>query len=117
MFNWIHHLFNPHCEHCRLEREQNKVCHTCDILRMELEKAQREKELLLSRLLEKPKEPEEPKKIEGSPVLGKPMMSWTTRRQILEAESREAKRKLEERQKELTVEDIEKEIGVSDAVG
>lgn len=105
--NFFHQLFNPHCPHCSMERNQ-----TVDILRTELARVQRENELLLSKLLDKPApQPEVTQNLEKISV-GKPLVSWTARRQILEAESREAARKLEEKKKELTIEDLEKELGV-----
>jgi hypothetical protein len=107
--NFFHKLLNPHCPHCISERNV-----TIDMLKMELEKTQRLNEQLMARILEKPEvKIEEPAKIEGSARVGKPIMSWTARRQILEAESREAARKLSEKQQELSVEDIEKELGVA----
>lgn len=107
--NFFHQLFNPHCEHCAQERNL-----TINILQTELAKVQRENEVLLAKLLEKPEvKVEEPKVApSGGMMVGKPIMSWTARRQILEAEARNAARVEAEKNKELTVEQLEKELGV-----
>ena len=61
MSNWIHRFFNPHCPECRAEREESRVCKSCEILKQQLETVNYEKKQLMDRLLEKP-EKESPDK-------------------------------------------------------
>lgn len=118
LFDWFHKLMNPHCPHCKAELERKhemdveiermvKTCQSCEILKLELEKAQRREQLALDRLLTVPT-PQEPVKIEIPQIRqGKP---WRVRQRELEEESRkEAEAILAERNKEL-----ESQIGITE---
>jgi len=111
MFKWLHHLFNPHCEFCRLERE----CKNCDMMREELAKERAEKMAVLNRLLEttiKPNEvihepPEGLKPIQ----IGRKHTPWDVRRAELEAQHKIKVEKVESQVGD--IERLEKELGVS----
>jgi len=108
MSNWIHRFFNPHCPHCKEEREDSKVCPSCETLKHQLEVVYYEKKQLLDRLLEKPEK-------EASPVLrevSKPVnVPWNVRRQMLEAEDREKAKLMSAAP--IPTEELEKELDVA----
>lgn len=113
MLKWLHHLLNPHCEHCAQERRERKVCDSCETLRQELAYERHEKEILLSRLLEKPESPKE----ESKPVMNtRPTaVPWRVRQQMLEQEDRAKAKLMRDAQKTLEVdkkseEEFEKEF-------
>lgn len=104
MFKFIHHLLNPHCEHCSAEKKEqlelqrlarlevkeevreNSICASCETLQRQLEIANHEKAQLLARLLEKPEVPttQEPPRTVTPPRT----VPWAVRRQMLESEDR-----------------------------
>ena len=90
MRNIFHEFLNPHCEHCREEREESRICLSCETLKLELERLRRENDKLLEALLRKPTE--ESKPIDTSNLIPiKPTnVPWAVRRQILEREDRAA---------------------------
>lgn len=85
---FFHHLFNPHCHHCAEEKEQASVCRSCEILKLQLEIANIEKQKLLDALLRRD-EPVAPPVQENIPIRPR-HVSWPVRRQMLEAEDRKA---------------------------
>lgn len=114
MFTFFHKLFNPHCPHCLdLERE-NKVCQSCETLKLEMARLRDENLRLLELLLRKPIEEPEPNTSELRPLpnLNK-HISWNVKRQMLEAEDK-ARAKLITSNPILSTkestEDLEKEI-------
>jgi hypothetical protein len=120
MFKWIHHLLEPHCEQCKAELEEQKVCASCEVLRHQLEIANYEKKQVLQALLDssKPVQPEE--RVQVNPESLKPRaIPWMVRKQMLEAEDKEKakvivrNRKLQEQAKDNSVNELEKELGVS----
>jgi hypothetical protein len=40
MIKFIHHLLNPHCEHCAEEEREKRVCNSCEVLKMECARLQ-----------------------------------------------------------------------------
>lgn len=122
MIKWIHHLLNPHCEHCIDEKRESKVCNSCDILTRENERLRFENDKLLNLLLHKDVELPAPASEEEYKPLVK-HLSWAARRQFLETESREAAKVLRTREKEMATEDksklvteeLEKDLGIKDA--
>lgn len=123
---WLHHLLEPHCEHCREERETNRVCQSCETLKSQLATANHREQQLLVRILEltNPVKPE-PRQIELPPEALKPKYTpWEVKRQMLEENDREKarviaqnKKQTEEvlaRNKSQSVEQLEKELGVEE---
>jgi hypothetical protein len=100
----------PHCPDCKEERENSKVCSSCEILKQQLESVNYEKNRLLDRIMEKPI-PE---------VVSKPMeptrpvnIPWNIRRQMLESEDREKAKLLAQAPKPISTEELEKELDVA----
>jgi len=85
MIKWIHHLLNPHCEHCIEEKLESSICKSCETLKSILEISNHEKQKLLERLLEKPETELVKEKIE---ITAPKLMNWKVRQQMLEAEDR-----------------------------
>jgi hypothetical protein len=127
MFKWIHHLLNPHCEHCTTEKENAKQCASCDTLRSQLASKTHECEVLLDRLLN----PKVPETSNTGPVeVTRPNptrnTTWGVRRQMLEEQDRKAAQLMKQApqakpfevapQSNSSVEQLEKELGVDDAV-
>lgn len=123
MLKWLHHLMNPHCEHClreerirheeerqrRLEdlqrEEDSKVCESCETLKAQLAIANQEKGELLARLIEKP----EPELEREAPQVTRPRsIPWAVRRQILEEEDRARARALKGAAQ--STQELEKEV-------
>lgn len=126
MMKWIHHLLNPHCEHCADEKRESRACNSCDILTRENERLRFENDKLLNHLLH----PSEQVEVKQSPEEYKSLvkhLSWQARRQLLETESKEAAKVLRAREKELATsvttpginksitEELEKDLGIEDA--
>ena len=124
MLNFFHRLFNPHCEHCTEEDELKRHCNSCEILQRELELLRSERDQLLDRILNpfKNEVTTTSTAIEPQPIKPK-FIPWGVRRQMLEAESRQAAKLMKEKtdeikvaaksDKPLTVEEIEQVLGVS----
>lgn len=115
MFNWIHHILEPHCSECARLKE----CQSCDTLREQLGISNAEKERLLNLLLEK----SNPKIVESEPVKTEPIgprhVPWRVRQQMLESADRrqaELLKKNAEEEKRLgppiSTEDLEKEMDI-----
>jgi hypothetical protein len=106
MFKFFHRMWNPHCSHCAEERLNDKICESCEILKMQLSLVQQEKKELLSLIVDKHK-PETESAIREIP---QPIKSkhtpWAVKRQILESESREAARILAQRK----IDELENQI-------
>jgi len=115
--DFIHKLFNPHCEHCtheaelKYEREKEaKYCHSCDTLKQLLDTEIREKERLLQIIIDRNTEKVEPKiDTREMKPLGRPYIPHRVRTQMLEAEDRAKAEVLNKLEKEVL------EVGVSDA--
>ncbi len=93
MFNWLKELLEIRYEfrerRLRLEEEtaeRKHVCPTCEIFKVEIERANREKELLLNKILQPPDKVE----IVQRPITVNPprQMPFAIKRQLLEAEDR-----------------------------
>lgn len=88
---FFHELFNPHCPHCKEEREleynDKHHCDSCEILKTQLAIKNQENNTLLAKILKEP-EPivtNEPVRIPTAPRVGIP---WRVRQAHLEAEDR-----------------------------
>lgn len=107
MWNWLHHLFNPHCQECLIEKESS--CKSCEILKQELALSHaREQKYIDALLVQEDKElvPQE---------LPKPIISaykpWRVKQAELENEEKKrAVDLMNRRTKE--IEKLEEELGV-----
>jgi hypothetical protein len=102
MWNWLHHLVNPHCVECKVEAR----CQNCDTLLLLLENERRDKNKLLETLCA-PREiikEVEVEKTDYSKIPNRPL-TWEARRRILEEAERADKQvtvvPLEKLEKEL----------------
>ena len=102
MFQWLHHLLNPHCEHCLLIEQEKRICLSCETLRTQLAEANYEKKQLLNRLLSQPLATEQVTKqslgfeveSESKPLPSK-RLPWPAQRARLEEEDRLKKLQLD----------------------
>ena len=106
MKNWLHRLLNPHCPQCALEDKlahdrqlEDKVCEKCEILQIQLEIANIEKQKLLDKVIGSN---------EKEPVIEQPIVQprgrfipWAVKRQVLEAEDRVAAKLKKDKEKEI----------------
>jgi hypothetical protein len=115
MFKWLHHLLNPHCEHCLDEKREEKVCPTCEVLSRQLEVSNQLNRDLLNKLTDKPVEVERKFSENPSPIMSR-HIPFSVRRQTLERESRIESQLKKEAPKPVeaskTNEELEKEIGI-----
>jgi hypothetical protein len=90
-------------------------CQTCAVLRAQLEKSDRERSELLSRLLDKDKETPEGGKPEELVPIKPQFIPWRVRQQMLEAEDRKKAQLMKDKQNEMNdarISELEKELGV-----
>lgn len=129
MFKWLHHALNPHCKECRMEREDDKICISCETLAADNDRLRRENEKLLEHILHRP-EPEQAKETYDDsfkPIITNRHIPFQVRREMLEREDREAFRLRQQALKEeesatfnsasvaSKIEKLEKELGVTNA--
>lgn len=129
MFHWLHHLFNPHCDQCKEESQENKVCESCETLKMQLSIANAEKQQMLNSILSftAPRQENQSSPPVDYEKLKPKMMTWNVRRQMLEAEDRKQAQILAEQKKKdaeaakqapagqdrtAAIEELEKELGL-----
>lgn len=88
--NWIHHLFNPHCAECGLEKIEASTCQSCETLKLLLDQERHEKKMLLEFILEqnRPKLEVVKPQQDYTDVNTQRQISWNARRLILEADDR-----------------------------
>lgn len=130
MFKWIHHILEPHCPDCKAEREESKVCKSCESLLHQLEMANYDKIKLIETIskMAHPEQTTAPAPVRYDPI--KPhSIPWKVKQQQLEAEDRKTFQLLKEKQREeellknkpatleldkrvRSVEELEKELGV-----
>lgn len=128
MFNWLRELLELRYEfrekRLNLEREGNEVrCESCEILKIQLDRSNIERDKLLFRILERPTEVMNEKPVDITPPRNIP---WNVRKQMLEQEDR-MKAKLmreapspqlnnltdeQERRLKLDNDDLEKRLGI-----
>jgi len=110
MFKWLHHLLNPHCEHCYEQACDAQVCQSCEILKTQLEISNYEKKKLLDTILssnqsEVPQEKELPIPIRPKHT------PWEVTKNALEAADRKQAELMREHQR--TVDELKKNLGPS----
>ena len=116
MTNWFHKLFNPHCPSCYENDKDNKVCQSCETLKIMLEQSNYEKKQLLDKLLN-PIQSEKSVPVEYEPIQPK-NIPWAVRRQMLEAEDRIKAKLMKDAPvpKSASLEVLEKELGISEEI-
>jgi hypothetical protein len=102
---WFHHLFNPHCPTCAIE----KLCKNCDTLRDIIESERLEKARLLQLFIDKQTPMIEPV-VKAPEALQPKAVSWRIKKEMLEAEDR-AKAAILAREKRST-EEIERGLEI-----
>lgn len=111
---WIHHLFNPHCPECASLAEEQKICQSCETLKMQLSIANIEKRQMLDSILSQARAGDT--EAEMKPVnyeeLKPKIMTWNVRKNMLEAEDRKTAQILAERKKNESIDKLEKEVGL-----
>lgn len=119
MFKFFHHLFNPHCPDCSLEKE----CRTCDTLRSLLESERFEKKELLKQLLDLTKPIVEVTHESNIPQPLKPHFTpWRVKQAELEEADRVKARIMHDREKQVgpvvsekkSVEELEKQLDIEE---
>ena len=118
MIKWIHHLFNPHCSECfeqrEREREESKVCESCETLKIQLAIVNQEKSQLLARLLDETSPKVET--VTGPPQITRPIaIPWKVRQQMLEREDRIKAKLMKDAPKPIevpTLEELEADLGI-----
>jgi hypothetical protein len=85
-------------------------CGSCEILREQLDKSERERGDLLHRLLDKDKPEPLPEKAEEYVPVRPQFTPWRVRQQMLEAEDRKQAELMRDKHKE--IEKLEKELGI-----
>jgi hypothetical protein len=120
LLNWYREYLEIKSERESKKRELN-YCSACETLKLQLAIANEERKLLINKLTDKPEVIEDkPNTNELKPIMPN-RMNWNTRRQLLEAESREAAKLMKQNEaitrsstegQVLTIHEIEKELGV-----
>lgn len=112
MFKFFHHLLNPHCPDCKEALEDARVCNSCEVLKLEIERLRIENARLLDRILEKPREEVRVIDTDLKPIMPK-TIPWNTRKQMLEQQDRNtAKLKRQNEGSSITLEELEKEMNI-----
>lgn len=112
MTKFLHRLFKPHCEHCRDEVREAKVCPTCEVFASQLELANYQNKQLLSTIerMNNPTPLVVPETTAVEPIQPR-TVPWSIRRNILEGEDRKKAELMRSAAKEST-EQLEKELEV-----
>jgi hypothetical protein len=106
MWNWIHHLFNPHCPEC----EEKNHCKSCEVLSLQLERTQNQLNQILQSIIQ-PRMIEQTGPVEEiQPIRQSRYVPFSVKKQMLEAESRRQAELMRDKIKE-----VEESIGLKDA--
>lgn len=104
MFNWLRELYEI--------RRDNKICTSCETLKMQLAIVNQEKKVLLDSVLSAPEKVVEQQEKEYKPILPRTHTNWNVRRQMLEAEDRKKAQLVKQKVELVSTEDLEKELNV-----
>lgn len=119
---WIHHVFNPHCEHCAIEKE----CSSCAELREILVNERLEKRRLLDVIVQLAGSVKAEETVKSN-ITFQPIArpTWRSKAARLEKEDKERFTKAQEAKvqlesvlidnKQLSTDELEKELGIEDA--
>ncbi len=119
MLKWIHHLFNPHCPECKLDRQDEQFNPLVETLRSELASARHQNEQLIKQIIAL-----------TSPIIAAPItesqqapvpldaktIPWRVKRQMLETEDRQKAEVLRRKNEELNELEKELDLGKKDAL-
>lgn len=119
ILHFLYHLFNPHCEICKLERAQSKLCNSCETLKVQLAIERTKNTELLETLIglvdPKPivinRSDEHLEPVSMSPKL------WRIKRKELEKAAKVERQRMNEAAKNGTtvpIDELEKMAGISD---
>jgi hypothetical protein len=86
------------------------VCQTCEVLREQLARSERERIELLHKLIDAPKPSIEPVSIEEPQAITPQFIPWRVRQQMLEAEDRKRAELTKAKEKEIN--ELEKQLGI-----
>lgn len=128
---FFHHLFNPHCEHCKEEREDSRICTSCESLKYQIESLTYQIQKLLEALIQataKETTAQAPVDISSLKPITPRSIPWSLRKQQLETNSLKEAMKLQEQEQQSevrvratnealavkTTEELEKSLGVSE---
>lgn len=116
MWMWLHHIVNPHCNECIREREMMIQCESCETLHEQLGIANREKDILLKKILELtssklniPESEHVPANANPQPLFNR-SIPWKIRQQALEAEDREKAKLMRATPRPMTTDEFEKHV-------
>lgn len=113
MFKFIHHILQPHCSECKEEREEIRLCKSCETLHQALDQANYEKKELMNLFIEKQRVPGFREHQEDLKPIKPLHTPWRVRQQTLEAEDRVKARLMKQSaDANISVEELEKEIGI-----
>lgn len=87
MIKWLHHLLQPHCEHCIELAREARVCNSCESLKLYIARLELEKDRLLNEVLHKPEPIAAVEETELKPILPR-YVPFRVRQQELEANDR-----------------------------
>lgn len=98
MIKFFHELFNPHCAHCLDIARENRICSTCEYLKMEVAQLRQQNQELIEKLTNKPTRTENKTEAtqEFKPINPGLVRSWAVKRQLLENEDRATAKALQE---------------------
>lgn len=85
-------------------------CKTCNVLREQLARSERERSELLQKILDRDKPPSEPAVMEEIRPIQPRIIPWSVRQQMLEAEDRKKAQIMREKAKEIA--ELESELGI-----
>lgn len=108
MFQWLRELYEIRRDH----RELSRVCQSCEVLKVELSKERREKEMLLQHVLHPKTEEVDKVELDPQPIKSR-HVPWRVKQQELEAEDRQQASRIMEEFK-ARVAPMEKVMGVPD---
>jgi len=94
--HWLHHLFNPHCEICKIEREERTICQNCEMLKHQLAITNHHTELVLRYALSIPEAEERVDTSELKPIRTM-AVPWKVRKEALEELDRQRAKSAKEK--------------------
>ena len=121
LLKWYKELLDIKYERSARKRDL-EFCSACETLKLQLAIANEERKMLISKLTDKPEVVEVHPDTSTLKPINPKHMNWNVRRQMLEAEDREAAKLMRQKKEEtksdsktdktLTIHEIEKELGV-----
>lgn len=117
LFDWIHHLLNPHCPECEADREdewqKKHTCQNCESLLLIIEKQRTDYQNLVEKVMRAPEQVDNRPEHEVQPQPITRFVPWHLRRQMMELEDKKKAselKKVEPAQPKQTTEELEQEL-------